>query len=124
MTPIELDHAKGLNGAIAGELRAERGRQRVTFDALADRTDISRRTLIRLLNGERAINMATLESISEALGVVPSEIIRAAEAQLFAEAQNNVVAFPRVVTEEEIREAAAGPKAALTHEAWESETDQ
>lgn len=82
MTPIEMDHGRGLNGAIAGELRAERSRRRVTFDALAERTGVSKRTLIRVLNGERAISMAVLESICEALGVVPSELIHIAQTRL------------------------------------------
>ena len=85
MTPIEMDHAKGLNGAIAGELRAERSRKRITFDELHEHTDISRRTLIRLLNGERAINMASLESICRALEVSPSEVIANAQEQLAKE---------------------------------------
>lgn len=82
MTPIEMDHSRGLNGAIAGELRAERSRRRITFDALSARTGISKRTLIRVLNGERAINMAVLESICEALGVPPSDLIKIAQARL------------------------------------------
>lgn len=85
MTPIEMDHGKGLNGAIAGELRAERSRKRVTFDELHERTDISRRSLIRLLNGERAINMASLESICRALKVSPSDVIARAQEQLVKE---------------------------------------
>lgn len=82
MSPIELDHGRGLNGAIAGELRAERARRRVTFDALATRSGISKRTLIRMLNGERAINMASLEAICEVLGAPPSRIIVAAQTRL------------------------------------------
>lgn len=100
MTPIELDHNKGLNGAIAGELRAERSRQRITYDQLAERTGIGRRTLIRIINGERAINMATLEAICEAFAVPPSAVIAAAQRHLDTETTADVVAFPTVENQE------------------------
>lgn len=82
MTPLEKDHEKGLNGAIAAELRAERSAQRITFDRLEDLTEVPRRTLIRVLNGERAINMAMLELLCEVLDVPMSEISRRAEIRL------------------------------------------
>lgn len=94
MTPIEVDPAKGLNGAIAGELRAERGRAQMTFDALAERTHVSRRTLIRLLNGERPISMATLEAICEAFDVLPSDVLASAQDRLAREARFQVVRHP------------------------------
>lgn len=101
MTPIELDHNKGLNGAIAGELRAERGRQRITYDQLAESTGIGRRTLIRILNGERAINMSVLEAISEAFNLAPSAIIQAAQEQLGSSADAEVIEFPHLLTNSE-----------------------
>lgn len=85
MTPIEKDPARGLNAAIAAELRAERAASRMSFDELAERTGISKRTLLRLLNGERAVTMAYLETICEELGVTMSAIAARAEARMSEE---------------------------------------
>lgn len=100
MTPIEMDPGKGLNGAIAGQLRAERSRARVTFDELHERTDVSRRTLIRLLNGERQISMAALESICEALGLSPSDVIASAQRHLEQEARAVLRLAPHTMSDE------------------------
>ncbi|WP_082628257.1 helix-turn-helix domain-containing protein [Actinobaculum massiliense] len=73
--PINNDPQSGLNGAVAAELRAEKAIQQTTFDDLAHQTGISKRTLIRILNADRIITTAYLESLCTALGITPIDII-------------------------------------------------
>lgn len=82
MTPVEKDPARGLNGAIAAELRAERAAMKITFDDVAERSGLSKRTVLRLFNAERAVTMAYLEAVCEAMGVQMSHITERAEARL------------------------------------------
>ena len=94
VTPLEKDPEKGLNGAIAAELRAERSAQRITFDALADLTKISKRTLLRVFGGERHITSAYLETICEELGLPMSVIVKRAERRLDHVDTPGVIPFP------------------------------
>lgn len=79
---MENDPSKGTNGAIAAELRAERSAVRISFDALAERTGISKRTLLRIFNGQRAATMNYLETICDEMGVPMSVVMRRAEKRL------------------------------------------
>ena len=69
MANIDKDPTKGLNAAVAAELRAERVAQEVTFDDLVERISLSRATTWRLLNAERLITIEALVEIASALGV-------------------------------------------------------
>lgn len=95
MTPLETDPEKGLNGAVAGELRAIRARKRITYDALAARSEVNKRTIFRVLNGERAITTSVLEAICEALEVLPSEVLESAQQQLGEQAGVVELGFDR-----------------------------
>lgn len=86
MSPVEKDPSAGINAAVAAELRAERGAQKVTVDALAQRSGIPKRTLLRLLNAERGIALGPLAAIAEALGVPASLVVSRAEERLGREA--------------------------------------
>ncbi|MSS85004.1 helix-turn-helix transcriptional regulator [Actinomycetaceae bacterium WB03_NA08] len=82
MTPLDNDPASGMNAAIAAELRAERSAQQITFDDLAQRTEISKQTLLRIFNGKRAVTMAYLEAICVEFNVAMSDIMQRAERRL------------------------------------------
>lgn len=77
MTPIERDPNKGLNGAVAAVLRAERAAasQRLTQDEIADKAEIPVVSLRRYLNGKRAIDMSVLSAICKAMGVDPQYVM-------------------------------------------------
>lgn len=80
MTPLERDHERGLNGALAAEIRAELAVQDKSQTWLAEATEIDRLTLRRYLKAQRALNTATIEVIAAALDVEPGELmLRAAE---------------------------------------------
>lgn len=79
MTPIEKDPSKGFNAVIAATIRAERGARRMTIDDLARESDIPRRTLIRILNEERAVNIEHLAAIADAYGLTVTELVKRAE---------------------------------------------
>lgn len=50
----------------------------ITFDALADRTGFGRATVVRLLAGERAINLRYLRTLCAALNLDMLEILDSA----------------------------------------------
>ncbi|WP_161512738.1 helix-turn-helix domain-containing protein [Actinomyces howellii] len=82
MTVFEKDPSAGLNAAVAAELRAERSAQKMTIDILAARSGIPKRTLLRLLNAERGVTLASLFAIASALTVDVVVIVQRAEERL------------------------------------------
>ena len=72
--------------AVAAELRAERGRQDVTFEHLVAATGLSRASVIRYLRAQRDIPIGALALLCQALGVQVSVITSRAEAQLAKDA--------------------------------------
>lgn len=64
---------------VAGEVRAEAARQKVTVTALAEATGMSRVILGRKLNGSAPIGIEELVRISRALNVPMSRFLAAAE---------------------------------------------
>ena len=85
MVSIAKDPTKGLNAAVAAELRAERVAQEVTFDDLVKRVSLSRNTTWRLLNAERLITIEALVEVADALGVSVLDIVERAEKRLARE---------------------------------------
>ena len=82
MAYSDKDPTKGLNAAVAAELRAERVAQEVTLDDLIDRVSLSRNTVWRLLNCERFITIEALVEIADALGVSVLTIVSRAQERL------------------------------------------
>ena len=75
MTPIERDHGRGLNGALAAEIRAELAVQEKTLTWLSAAAGIERLTLRRYIKAERAMNTALIEAIALALQMDPGELM-------------------------------------------------
>ena len=86
MAYSDKDPTKGLNAAVAAELRAERVAQEITFDDLVKRVSLSRNTVWRLLNAERFITIEALVEVADALGVSVLDIVERAEKRLARDA--------------------------------------
>lgn len=61
--------------AVAGELRAERGRTKVTVAFLVEATGLSKSAVLHYLNGERDIPIRALARLCAAMDVTPSSIV-------------------------------------------------
>lgn len=75
MSPVEKDHARGLNGALAAEIRAEMAVQGVSGHRLAELTGIDRLTLRRYTKGDRALTTSTVEAVALALDLAPGDLM-------------------------------------------------
>jgi transcriptional regulator with XRE-family HTH domain len=98
MAQIKTDPRKGLNGAVADELRAELSARRMTHEQLADQSGIPLATLRRYLRGTRHINVDTLSTLATALGTTPAALVRDAARRL-ARAQQREDDPPGVPTQ-------------------------
>jgi hypothetical protein len=85
METSDRNPAGGLNGALAAVLRGERAAQRLSLDRLAASSQVSRRTLIRLLNAERTMGLEQAAAIAGALGLRLPDALERAEERLAAE---------------------------------------
>lgn len=85
MEPDNLNAAA--RAAMAGVLRAEKARSRLTLEELVLRTSMSRSAIQRILRGTRDVDMAQLAQIATALATTPSDLMVRAEADpVFAHA--------------------------------------
>ncbi len=62
-------------GALRSEFRRRRSDAGLTYDALAEKTGVSRRTLISIENGQSNGSVETWYHIAGALGVSVSELM-------------------------------------------------
>lgn len=85
METSDRNPAGGLNGALAAVLRGERAAKRLSLDQLAASSQVSRRTLIRLLNAERTMGLEQAAAIAAALGLRLPDALERAEERLEAE---------------------------------------
>lgn len=74
----------GLNAAVAAELRGYRAAAQMTMDQLAKNAGISKRQVIRLLNGERDIDVRVIGMLCDALKIDPRELMVRAVDRLVA----------------------------------------
>ena len=70
------------NAAVAAELRAERGRNKVTVDALAAASGLSKSAVLNYINNKRDIPTPAFVEMCNALGVSPRVIFERAEQAL------------------------------------------
>lgn len=78
---METAHDRGINGAVAALLRAERTARGLTLDELSERAGIPAVSVQRFLAARRAINVETLTTLSRALDVSPLDILAQAMTQ-------------------------------------------
>lgn len=65
--------------ALAAELRAERAAQDLTQDDLARMSGIGRQTILRIENGQRAMDTAQMADLCRALGITMTAFVMRAE---------------------------------------------
>jgi transcriptional regulator with XRE-family HTH domain len=65
-----------VNQAIADEIRATRGRGRLTQQEVADRAEMNLYVYRRYESGERVLNTETMTRIAVALGLTPDQLWR------------------------------------------------
>ena len=70
--------------AVAGEIRAEVARQRLTLRTLAETTDITPSTLSRRMADPASLSFDELVAICSALGITPSALLARAESSVSA----------------------------------------
>lgn len=68
-----------INEAISRVLSAERSAAHLTIKELSTQADIPERTLIRVLKGERDINVLQIAKLAPVFGLYPHEIMDSAE---------------------------------------------
>ncbi|MEW6961588.1 helix-turn-helix domain-containing protein [Trueperella pyogenes] len=68
-------------GSLNAEIRAEMGRQRMSYARLARSTGQSRQSVQRKLTAERAVSIGDLEIYSNALGVPAWKFLETAQKQ-------------------------------------------
>lgn len=79
MYPDAVENVKSpLNLALAAELRGERVALGLTIADLIARTGIPKSTMLRVLSGERDINVTQLAQLAEAMGKTPEYFMRRA----------------------------------------------
>lgn len=79
-----MSPSAGLNAAVAAELRAELGRQRMTQKMLAKASGIPYGTLRRYLDATRHIDIATLSVLCAALDLELQDVVSQAVARTAA----------------------------------------
>ena len=80
ISPVRND----LAGAIASELRAEKGRQRLSQRALADLIGRDQSYVSKRLSGQASLTLDEYVTLCEALGVRPDAMLRRALDQIAA----------------------------------------
>lgn len=78
-TALELER---INRALGAELRGLRNKRGLSQDELAKAAGIGKRTLVRIEQGERSMNVGQLYQVCRALGIKPSVLTKAAEVEL------------------------------------------
>lgn len=73
------NYGDAFNAAVAAELRAERARKKITFEALASAAGLSKSATMNYFNNKREIPTGSLADICAELGVSPRLIFERAE---------------------------------------------
>lgn len=82
MKPVERDPRKGLNGAVAAELRAERAAHSLTNKEIAAAAGLKVVSVQRYLAGTRTVDVEHLEKFAAVFGVRPCDIVERASDRL------------------------------------------
>lgn len=83
MSTVEKDPSKGLNAAVAATLKGEMAATKMTFDALAAQTGISKRALLRYLSTmDRDLNVSHMAVIAAQFALTPLDVVRMAQERL------------------------------------------
>lgn len=77
----DMDTQTSLTQAVSEVLTAEKAVSGITYDALVEKTGISRSQLIRYFKGQRSMTLTELELISGILGLKFFDVIDLAQAR-------------------------------------------
>ena len=80
------------NAAVAAELRAKRGRTKMTIDTIVRATGLSKSAVLNYLNAKRDIPMPAFHALASALGVSPSAVMELADRAVMELADRAVAA--------------------------------
>lgn len=72
-------YGDAFNAAVAAELRAERGRKKITIDSLVVASGLSKSAVLNYLNGKRDIPTPAFVELCRALGITGRLIFERAE---------------------------------------------
>lgn len=81
---MDTNDSETLSTAVTAVLRAERAASRITFDELAERSGMDRRTAMRMLNEQRVMRFDQFVALCGGLGMSPVAVLKAAEARIDA----------------------------------------
>ena len=70
---------RALNKQVALALKLQKTAVGMTYDQIADKSELSTRTVKRYLNGEREIGVGTLITLARAMRTTARDIITAAD---------------------------------------------
>ena len=101
-----------INEATAKALSAERAASGLTIKELAEKSGIPERTLIRVLKGERDINILQISKLAPVYGMQPHEIIVEAERYIARDRRNTAINAVDATMNAEDREREALRRAA------------
>jgi len=79
VTTSETPRDNTLGAALGRQIAAERTRRSWTLDDLAERTGIHRNTIYKYENARTQIPLGAISDISDAFGIPPHRLMRAAE---------------------------------------------
>ena len=129
MSTQKSDTGDTFNDHLAAAFRAERAAQNLTYEELEYRSGVAKRTLIRLLNGERVIKADQMIAIADAYEIPLSDLIAQAERRMNATERGKVVHLPHIsdgmTDQEALDQMGANPlqHAADTHK-YDSEREE
>lgn len=94
MSPQDKDPSQGLNAAVAAVLRGEMSSANLTFDALANISGISKRTLLRKMGKtiDRHLGIDDLATLAPIFKLTPAEVVEAAQERMAREGRRNPLA--------------------------------
>ena len=93
MSPLDKDPSTGLNAAVAAVLNGERTRAKMTFDALATISGLSKRTVMRQLSTlERHIDVTDLAIYAAIFNMTPGEVVAEAQKWMLRKKRGNPLA--------------------------------
>ncbi|RYN04954.1 helix-turn-helix domain-containing protein [Bifidobacterium animalis] len=90
-----------MNEAVSRVISAERSAAKLTIKELAEKSGIPERTLIRVLKGERDINVMQISKLAPVFGIYPHELIESAESFVERDRRGSVANLSGVDEENE-----------------------
>lgn len=85
LAAMDEQEGKALHNALAAEVRAAQGAQRLSAPRLEELTGVHRDTIRRIINGDRPVTVVELAKLADALNFTDIEVVERAKAHARAE---------------------------------------